>query len=61
MKRIILILIILLVMAGTAVAKTNTEYWLLTAGNDAYILCDSDHFVVTVNGADSLYVQCMDE
>lgn len=61
MKRIILILIILLVMAGTAVAETSghTYHWLMTNTDDAYMLCDGGQFTITVNGADSIYIRCI--
>lgn len=44
---------------NAAAPQADTYHWLLTAGDDAYILCDGGQFVVTVNGADSLYVQCV--
>lgn len=62
-KQITIILIMLLLaLAGTAVAKTtDTYYWLVTTGDDAYILCDGGQFIVTVNGADTLYLRCAPE
>lgn len=45
--------------APEGVPEADTYHWLLTAGEDAYILCDGGQFVVTVNGADSIYIQCI--
>ena len=78
MKRITIILIVLLVIAGTAgnitwaaltisdgtaVAKNSpiTYYLEMYRGDDGYALCDDGQFIITVNGADSIYFQCVQE
>lgn len=35
-----------------------TYHWQLNNGDDAYILCANGHFVVEVNGHDSIHVLC---
>lgn len=40
-------------------AGGTTNHWLLYNTDDAHILCDNGQFIITANGADSIYIQCI--